>query len=73
MGVQRYDRRYGNRDEKVKSLDGIFHIIDTTTDKIVLVTDKIVEGLTSLVVSLFQSKKKPAEKTTEVVKRKEGK
>ena len=60
-------------DEKVKSLDGIFHIIDTTTDKIVLVTDKIVEGLTSLVVSLFQSKKKPAEKTTEVVKRKEGK
>ena len=60
-------------DEKVKSLDGIFHIIDTTTDKIVLVTDKIVEGLTSLVVSLFQSKKKPTEKTTEVVKRKEGK
>ena len=57
----------------MKSLDGIFHIIDTTTDKIVLVTDKIVEGLTSLVVSLFQSKKKPTEKTTEVVKRKEGK
>ena len=37
------------------------------------IPDKIVEGLTSLVVSLFQSKKKPAEKTTEVVKRKEGK
>ena len=71
--MDKVEKVVDNVDEKVKSLDGIFHIIDTTTDKIVLVTDKIVEGLTSLVVSLFQSKKKPTEKTTEIVKRKEGK
>ena len=71
--MDKVEKVIDNVDEKVKSLDGIFHIIDTTTDKIVLVTDKIVEGLTSLVVSLFQSKKKPTEKTTEIVKRKEGK
>lgn len=42
---------------KVKSLDGIFHIIDNTTDKIVLVTDKVLDGLTSLIAKLFLPKK----------------
>lgn len=67
--LDKVEKVVDNVNEKVKSLDGLFHIIDTTTDKIVLVADKVVEGITSLVVSLFQSKKK----TNEVVKRKEDK
>ena len=45
-------------------LDGLFHIIDTTTDKIVLVTDKVVEGITSTVANLFSSKKKNKKEIT---------
>ncbi len=67
--LDKVEKVVDNVNEKVKSLDGLFHIIDTTTDKIVLVADKVVEGITSLVVNLFQSKKK----TNEVVKRKEDK
>ncbi len=67
--LDKVEKVVDNVNEKVKSLDGLFHIIDTTTDKIVLVADKVVEGITSLVVSLFQSKKK----TNEVAKRKEDK
>jgi len=54
---------------KVKSLDGVFHIIDTATDKIVLVTDKVVEGVTSFVTKMFFNKKEETEITT----KKEGK
>jgi len=49
----------------VKALDGLFHIIDSTTDRIVLITDKVVEGLTSLVTSIFTSKKKNEKKEVE--------
>ena len=56
--------------EKVHSLDGIFSIIDTATDKIVLVTDKVIEGIMSLIAKVFV---KPKEETTIVVKKEEKK
>ena len=43
-------------DQKVKSLNGVFHIIDTTTDKISSLTDKIVEFVTSFVINMFKKK-----------------
>lgn len=54
-----------NVNEKVTALNGLFHIIDSTTDRIVLITDKVVEGITSMVSNLFSSKKtkKKTEKT----------
>lgn len=55
--------------EKVHSLDGVFSVIDTATDKIVLVTDKVIEVIMSFITKLFL---KPKEETTVVVK-KEGK
>lgn len=55
--------------EKVHSLDGLFSIVDTATDKIVLVTDKVIEIITSFITKVFL---KPKEETTVVVK-KEGK
>ena len=45
--------------EKMQTLNGFFHIIDYTTDKIVLATDKVVEGITSLFSKmLFKRKNK---------------
>ena len=56
--LDKVEKVVDNVNEKVRALDGVFHIIDTTTDKIVLLTDKVVEGITSLIVNLFSSKKK---------------
>ncbi|MBE6161788.1 MAG: hypothetical protein E7158_06185 [Firmicutes bacterium] len=44
--------------DKVKSLNGFFSIIDFTTDKIALLTDKTVEGISALISRLFINRKK---------------
>ncbi len=44
--------------EKVQTLNGFFHIIDYTTDKIAFATDKVVDGVSTLFNKLFFSKKK---------------
>ena len=38
---------------KVESLNGFFSIIDFTTDKLASVSDKVVEGITSLIRKIF--------------------
>jgi hypothetical protein len=43
-------------DKKVKSLNGVFHIIDTTTDKISILTDKVVDVISAFVIKLFKKK-----------------
>ena len=61
--LDKVEKVVDNVNDKVRALDGLFHIIDTTTDRVVLITDKVIEGLTSLVANLFISKKnKPAKK-----------
>lgn len=47
--------------EKVQSLNGIFNIIDFTTDKIALVTDKVVDTVSGFFTKLFISKKRKGE------------
>ena len=44
--------------DKVQSLNGFFHIIDYTTDKIALATDKVVDGIATIFHKLVSSKKK---------------
>ncbi len=39
--------------EKMRSLDGLFHIIDTATDKVVLVTDKVVDAIMGFIAKIF--------------------
>lgn len=48
--------------DKVKSLDNFFSIIDFTTDKIALFSDKVVSVLSSGVIKLFSLLKKRKEK-----------
>ena len=48
--------------DKVKSLNGLFSVIDFTTDKIAYITDKAFSGISSVISRLFiKNKKKKGE------------
>ena len=51
--------------DKVHSLDKVFSIIDFTTDKIALVTDKAVDGISALFSKIFINRKKKKGKSEE--------
>ena len=44
--------------KKVKSLDGLFSIIDMTTDKLAMLSDRFVDVTSSLMKRLFKRKEK---------------
>lgn len=56
--LEKIEKVVDNVNEKVQTLNGFFHIIDYTTDKIAIATDKIVDGVSSLFKKLLFSKKK---------------
>ena len=43
--------------EKVESLNGLFKVVDFTTDRLVLLTDKVVEGISKVASKLFFKRK----------------
>ena len=47
--------------DKMQSLNTVFSFIDFTTDKLVLVTDKVVEAVGNLFSKLFIGRKKKGE------------
>ena len=49
--------------KKVKTLDGFFSMIDFTTDKLALLSDRFVDAATSVIRRLF--KRKEEEKSNE--------
>ena len=49
-------------DEKVKSLNGIFTIVDTVTDKLSALTEIISDSIIIFVKSIFKHKKNKLEK-----------
>ena len=51
--------------DKVKSLNGLFSVIDFTADKISYITDKAFLGISSLVSRLFNKKNKKNKKGDE--------
>lgn len=62
-----------NVDKKVKSLDGFFSFVDMATDKIVFITDKVVEGITALIAKLFLKNDEEEVIVVETKKKKKGK
>ena len=46
---------------KVESLNGFFSIIDFTTDKLAMISDKFVESVSSLIRRIFNRNKKEEE------------
>lgn len=55
--IKKVEKVVDDVNEKVESLNGLFHIVDFTTDKIVSLTDKVVDGLSGLAGKLFFRKK----------------
>ena len=51
--------------KKVKSLDGLFSMIDMTTDKLAVLSDRMVDGVTFLIKKLFKQKNGKEEKIDE--------
>ncbi len=47
-----------NVDKKVKTLDGVFDVIDVATDKLSLLSDKIINGIAGAIEKVFRVKKK---------------
>ena len=43
---------------KVNKLNGLFNVIDATTDKLSMVSDKMVDSISSLVSKIFERKKR---------------
>ena len=42
--------------KKVKTLDGFFSLVDTTTDKLAMLSDKFVDMTSSIVKKIFKRK-----------------
>ena len=46
-----------NINTKVESLNGFFSIIDFTTDKLAMLSDKVVDSITAVIKKVFNRKK----------------
>lgn len=42
---------------KMSKVDGVFNIIDKTTDYAATISDKVINGISSFIVALFKKKK----------------
>ena len=51
--------------KKVSSLDGLFSMIDMTTDKLSLLSDRLVDGITFIIKKLFKPKNRKEEEINE--------
>ncbi len=56
--LERIDHLVGNVEQKVNSLNGLFTIIDRTTDGFAIITDRFVSMATSAISRLFNKKDK---------------
>ena len=55
--VDKFNDLANNINTKVNSLNGFFSIIDFTSNKLNMISDKIVDGVTGIVKKIFYKKK----------------
>lgn len=55
--IKKVEKVVDDVNEKVESLNGLFQIIDFTTDKIVSLTDKVIDGVSTLASKIFFKRK----------------
>lgn len=58
MTLNKVEKVVDDVKDKVETLNGFFHIIDYTTDKIALATDKVVDAIAGFVSKIIFNKKK---------------
>lgn len=56
--MNKMERVVDDINTKVSSLNGVFSIIDATTDKLSLLSDRMVDGISLIIRKLFAKKKK---------------
>ncbi len=54
--LNKVDKVVDDVNDKVQTLNGFFNLIDFTTDKIVSITDKVVDGVSGLIGRIFKRK-----------------
>ena len=54
--INKIDTMVDDINGKVSKFNGVFQIIDVTTDKLALISDKIVDGLSFMLRKLFAKK-----------------
>ena len=59
--INKVEKVVDDVNEKVESLNGLFQLVDFTTDKLVSITDRVIDGISSLASRLFMKKKKNKE------------
>jgi uncharacterized protein YoxC len=63
--LNKVDKIIEDVDGKVRSLNGIFQFIDTATDKLSIITDRMVENISNFFLKLFKKKTKIEEEEEE--------
>jgi len=59
--LNKVDRVVDNVEHKVNSFNGLFEIIDSTTDSLVMMTDKVSGAFSWIISKIFNSKNKKEE------------
>ena len=59
--INKVEKVVDDVNEKVESLNSLFQIVDFTADKLVSITDKVVDGISSFASRLFFKNKKEDE------------
>ncbi len=59
--LSRLNKTLDDVNSKVEKLNGLFNIIDNTTDYISVISDKFIDKITGLIDNLFNKKKKEGE------------
>ena len=59
--LSRLNKTLDDVNTKIEKLNGLFNIIDNTTDYISVVSDKFIDRVTSLIDNWFSKKKKEGE------------
>ena len=58
MTLDRVDAIISDVEKKVKSLNGFFSVIDTITDKVAFLSDKVVDIVSGFFTKILSNKKK---------------
>ncbi len=56
--LNKVDAILDNTKKKLESLDGVFNLVDTVSDKLTLVTDTVIGSIVSFITSIFNKKGK---------------
>ena len=59
--LSRLNKTLDDVNTKIEKLNGLFNIIDNTTDYITVISDKFVDKISGLIDNLFSKKKKEGE------------